>query len=401
MSVALGVVQMAMSDVLEDNVAKAIELVRDAARSRARRWCCCRSCSRATTGRRRSASGSSSARTRVDGHPFIGRFQALARQLGVVLPLSFFEKAGHAHYNSLVMIDATGESLGLYRKSHIPDGPGYMEKYYFTPGDTGFKAFATRSGTLGAAICWDQWYPETARAMALQGAEVLLYPTAIGTEPEAAGPMDTSRMWRRVMLGHAVANACYLGAANRVGREVVEGSEQTFLRHQLHLRLRRRDSRRGGSDRGDGPGGAAESRRSARVPRGYGILQGPPARPVWAVADEGREDAPLIQLPIADDHEGAKARASSGVRRLRAIAVGLEGAVRCPGRQCLDHRLGREILPWIDEPVLLEVVLPIVELPVASLAAPAARCACRARRSRRAPAPESGRRSGWWTGGAR
>ncbi len=126
------------------------------------------------------------------------------------------------------MIDATGESLGLYRKSHIPDGPGYMEKYYFTPGDTGFKAFATRSGTLGAAICWDQWYPETARAMALQGAEVLLYPTAIGTEPEAAGPMDTSRMWRRVMLGHAVANACYLGAANRVGREVVEGSEQTF-----------------------------------------------------------------------------------------------------------------------------------------------------------------------------
>ena len=103
-----------------------------------------------------------------------------------------------------------------------------MEKYYFTPGDTGFKAFATQSGTLGAAICWDQWYPETARAMALQGAEVLLYPTAIGTEPEAAGPMDTSRMWRRVMLGHAVANACYLGAANRIGREVVEGSEQTF-----------------------------------------------------------------------------------------------------------------------------------------------------------------------------
>ena len=164
----------------------------------------------------------------VEGHPFIGRFQALARELGVVLPLSFFEKSGHAHYNSLVMIDATGELLGLYRKSHIPDGPGYMEKYYFTPGDTGFKAFPTRAGTIGAAICWDQWYPESARAMALQGAEVLLYPTAIGSEPEAAGPMDTSRMWRRVMVGHAVANACYLGAANRVGTEAVEGSEQTF-----------------------------------------------------------------------------------------------------------------------------------------------------------------------------
>ncbi len=227
MSVALGVVQMAMSDVLEENVAKAIELVREAASRGATvvllpelfEGCYWPQAQRERFFERAHP---------VDEHPFIGRFQALARQLGVVLPLSFFERAGHAHYNSLVMIDATGERLGVYRKSHIPDGPGYMEKYYFTPGDTGFKAFATRSGTLGAAICWDQWYPETARAMALQGAEVLLYPTAIGTEPEAAGPMDTSRMWRRVMLGHAVANACYLGAANRVGREVVEGSEQTF-----------------------------------------------------------------------------------------------------------------------------------------------------------------------------
>jgi N-carbamoylputrescine amidase len=126
------------------------------------------------------------------------------------------------------MIDATGELLGLYRKSHIPDGPGYMEKYYFTPGDTGFKAFRTASGVVGAGICWDQWYPEAARAMALQGAEVLLYPTAIGSEPEAAGEMDTSRMWQRVMIGHAVANACYLGAANRVGTERIEGLEQSF-----------------------------------------------------------------------------------------------------------------------------------------------------------------------------
>lgn len=224
---ALGVVQMAMSDGLEENVAKAIGFVREAARRGATAvllpelfegyyW---------PQAQREKFFARAHA---VEGHPFIGRFQQLARELNVVLPLSFFERAGHAHYNSLVMIDATGELLGLYRKSHIPDGPGYMEKYYFTPGDTGFKAFATKSGTLGAAICWDQWYPESARAMALQGAEVLLYPTAIGSEPDAAGAMDTSRMWRRVMVGHAVANACYLGAANRVGTERVEGSEQTF-----------------------------------------------------------------------------------------------------------------------------------------------------------------------------
>ena len=227
MKSALGIVQMQVSDELEANVAKGMQMVREAAGRGAtvvllpelfegHYW---PQAQRERFFERAHA---------VEGHPFIGRFQALARELGVVLPLSFFEKSGHAHYNSLVMIDATGELLGLYRKSHIPDGPGYMEKYYFTPGDTGFKAFPTRAGTIGAAICWDQWYPESARAMALQGAEVLLYPTAIGSEPEAAGPMDTSRMWRRVMVGHAVANACYLGAANRVGTEAVEGSEQTF-----------------------------------------------------------------------------------------------------------------------------------------------------------------------------
>lgn len=224
---ALGIVQMRMSDELEANVAKAIDMVRDAAGRGATvvllpelfegyYW--------PQAQRERFFERAHP----VEGHPFIPRFRALARELGVVLPLSFFERAGHAYYNSLVMIDATGELLGLYRKSHIPDGPGYMEKYYFAPGDTGFKAFPTRSGTIGAAICWDQWYPESARAMALQGAEVLLYPTAIGSEPEEAGEMDTSKMWRRVMVGHAVANACYLGAANRVGTEVVEGCEQTF-----------------------------------------------------------------------------------------------------------------------------------------------------------------------------
>jgi N-carbamoylputrescine amidase len=227
MTTALGVVQMSMSDVLEENVAKAMALVREAAGRGATAVLLPELFEGYYWPQAQREQYFERAHP-VEGHPFIGGFQALARELGVVLPLSFFERAGHAHYNSLVMIDATGELLGLYRKSHIPDGPGYMEKYYFAPGDTGFKAFPTRSGTLGAAICWDQWYPETARAMALQGAEVLLYPTAIGSEPETAGPMDTSRMWRRVMVGHAVANACYLGAANRVGTERIEGSEQTF-----------------------------------------------------------------------------------------------------------------------------------------------------------------------------
>lgn len=160
----------------------------------------------------------------VEDHPFLGRFQALAAELGVVLPVSFFERAGHAHFNSLQMIDADGTPLGLYRKSHIPDGPGYEEKYYFNPGDTGFRAWRTRVGTVGVGICWDQWYPECARAMALQGAELLLYPTAIGTEPVASGGLDTRDMWQRVMQGHAVANTMYVAAANRVGTE----TEATF-----------------------------------------------------------------------------------------------------------------------------------------------------------------------------
>lgn len=157
------------------------------------------------------------------GHPFIPRFAALAEELAVVLPLSFFERANQAYYNSLVMIDADGALLGLYRKSHIPDGPGYEEKFYFNPGDTGFKTWQTSYGTIGVGICWDQWFPEAARIMALKGAEVLLYPTAIGSEPAQVG-LDTREMWQRAMLGHAVSNACYLAAANRIGRE----AETTF-----------------------------------------------------------------------------------------------------------------------------------------------------------------------------
>jgi len=160
----------------------------------------------------------------VDDHPFVARFAALAAELSVVLPISFFERANQAYYNSLAMIDADGTVLGVYRKSHIPDGPGYEEKFYFVPGDTGFRAWRTQLGTIGVGICWDQWFPEAARAMTLLGADLLLYPTAIGSEPAETGGLDTRDMWRRAMIGHAVANSVYVAASNRVGTE----GEATF-----------------------------------------------------------------------------------------------------------------------------------------------------------------------------
>jgi len=159
----------------------------------------------------------------AEGNPTIERFSAVAAELGIVVPISFFERAGSEFYNSVVVLDADGTNMGLYRKSHIPDGPGYEEKYYFRPGNTGFRAFATRHGTIGVGICWDQWFPECARAMILLGAELLLYPTAIGSEPYEPS-FDTKDAWQRVMMGHAVANAVPVAAANRVG---VEG-ELTF-----------------------------------------------------------------------------------------------------------------------------------------------------------------------------
>jgi N-carbamoylputrescine amidase len=162
-----------------------------------------------------------------DGNVLVARMAALACELGVVLPVSFFERAGQAHFNSLAMIDADGTVLGLYRKSHIPDGPGYQEKFYFTPGDTGFQAWKTRFGVFGAGICWDQWFPESARAMALMGAEALFYPTAIGSEPPPAPPLDSRDHWRRVMQGHAGANLMPLIASNRTGTERLS-TEITF-----------------------------------------------------------------------------------------------------------------------------------------------------------------------------
>ncbi|AUU23124.1 N-carbamoylputrescine amidase [Aeromonas caviae] len=147
------------------------------------------------------------------------RFSALARELGVVLPISWFERAGNAYFNSLAMADADGRLLGVYRKTHIPNAIGYQEKEYFSPGDTGFRVWDTAAGRIGVGICWDQWFPEAARAMALQGAELLLYPTAIGSEPGAEG-LDSRDHWQLTQRGHAAANIMPVIAANRIGREV-------------------------------------------------------------------------------------------------------------------------------------------------------------------------------------
>lgn len=154
-------------------------------------------------------------------------FRRLAEELHVVLPVSFYEKRNNARYNSAAVIDADGSLLGIYRKSHIPDGPGYEEKYYFNPGDTGFKVWATRYGRIGVGICWDQWFPEAARCMALMGAELLLYPTAIGSEPEAPG-IDSKDHWQRCMIGHAACNLVPVLAANRVGAETAGDSSIRF-----------------------------------------------------------------------------------------------------------------------------------------------------------------------------
>lgn len=157
-------------------------------------------------------------------NPAIRRFQAVAGELGVVIPVSFYERDVQRLFNSIAMIDADGSILGVYRKTHIPDDHFYQEKFYFTPGDTGFKVFETRFGTVGVGICWDQWFPETARCMAVQGAEILLYPTAIGSEPILN--VDSSGHWRRVMLGHAAANLVPVAAANRIGTETVMPCEE-------------------------------------------------------------------------------------------------------------------------------------------------------------------------------
>jgi len=217
MEVTVAALQSALTDDVAGNVARVTELCREAAGRGAQILLpselfeghyFCREQREADFDRARPA----------EGHPTIRHFQELAKQLEVVIPVSFFEKAGPEYYNSCAMIDADGKLLGVYRKSHIPDGPGYQEKFFFKPGNTGFHAYDTRFGTLGLAICWDQWFPETARTLALIGADVILYPTAIGSEPEEPD-FDSRDAWQRVMIGHAVANAVGIVAANRIGRE--------------------------------------------------------------------------------------------------------------------------------------------------------------------------------------
>jgi N-carbamoylputrescine amidase len=164
---------------------------------------------------------------KADESDLIDRFSRLAKELGVVLPISFFERANQAYFNSIAMIDADGTVLGIYRKTHIPQGPGYEEKYYFSPGDTGFKVWYTRFGKVGVGICWDQWFPETARSMALMGADILLYPTAIGSEPKMPG-YDSQPHWQRTMQGHSAANVMPVCASNRIGTENDQDVEITF-----------------------------------------------------------------------------------------------------------------------------------------------------------------------------
>ena len=220
-------VQMACGGSPEENIGKATEMVKQAASMGARLillpelfegpyWC-----------KDQDPAYFDWARPVLD-NPVLIHFMELAQDLGVVLPISFFEEAGKAYFNSLLMIDGDGSPQGLYRKSHIPDGPGYQEKFYFSPGDTGFQVWETDAAAVGVGICWDQWFPEAARVMALKGAEILLYPTAIGSEPPPAPPHDSAGHWRRVMQGHAGANIVPVVASNRVGREVGATSEITF-----------------------------------------------------------------------------------------------------------------------------------------------------------------------------
>lgn len=169
--------------------------------------------------------------TTLEENPAVRHFQKVAKELDVVLPISFYERFHNTQFNSVAVIDADGSILGIYRKTHIPHNPLYEEKYYFTPGDTGFRAFQTKYGTIGVGICWDQWFPETARALALLGAEILLYPTAIGSETDP--DYDSSSHWRNTMAGHAAANIMPVVASNRIGCEKEGESQMTFYGHSF------------------------------------------------------------------------------------------------------------------------------------------------------------------------
>jgi N-carbamoylputrescine amidase len=224
--VTVATTQMSCTDEIDKNMAKAEQLVRQAAEQGAQiillpelfatRYFC-----------QKKKPGYSSYASSLANNRVIQHFQTLARQLQVVLPISFYEQSNNGFFNSVAVIDADGQVLGIYRKSHIPDGPGYEEKYYFRPGDTGFRVWQTRYAQIGIGICWDQWFPEAARCMALLGAELLFYLSAIGSEPEDP-TIDSKDHWQACMLGHAAANMVPVIAANRVGVERDEDSTITF-----------------------------------------------------------------------------------------------------------------------------------------------------------------------------
>jgi N-carbamoylputrescine amidase len=224
--VKVAATQMSCSDNIEENILKADSLVRQAATSGAQiiliqelfetHYFC-----------QKEKPHFYNLATEVDANKAIKHFKEVAKDLGIVLPISFYERKNNARYNSLAVIDANGEVLGVYRKSHIPDGPGYEEKYYFNPGDTGFKVWNTKYGKIGVGICWDQWYPEAARCMALMGAEILFYPTAIGSEPENP-EVDSKDHWQRCMIGHSACNLMPVVASNRIGSEAADDSSINF-----------------------------------------------------------------------------------------------------------------------------------------------------------------------------
>ncbi|MGG4033991.1 N-carbamoylputrescine amidase [Paenibacillus cisolokensis] len=224
--VKVAATQMSCSHNKEENIAKAESLVREAARQGAQiillqelfetPYFC-----------QKEKSEYYSYATELEENAAVRHFRKIAKELEVVLPISFYEKKNNARYNSLAVIDANGEVLGKYRKSHIPDGPGYEEKFYFNPGDTGFRVWKTRYAKIGVGVCWDQWYPEAARCMALMGAELLFYPTAIGSEPHDSS-IDSKDHWQTCMLGHAAANLVPVIASNRVGVEEDDDSSITF-----------------------------------------------------------------------------------------------------------------------------------------------------------------------------
>ncbi|GGA30765.1 N-carbamoylputrescine amidase [Paenibacillus physcomitrellae] len=225
-NVKVAATQMSCSSNIEENIAKADRLVREAAKQGAQIILLQELFETPYFCQKEKADYYPYA-TELEHNKAVNHFKQVAKELQVVLPISFYEKKNNARYNSLAVIDASGEVLGRYRKSHIPDGPGYEEKFYFNPGDTGFKVWNTRYGKIGIGVCWDQWYPEAARCMALMGAEILFYPTAIGSEPQDSS-IDSKDHWQTCMLGHAASNLVPVVASNRIGMETDEDSSINF-----------------------------------------------------------------------------------------------------------------------------------------------------------------------------